>query len=785
MAAPGFLHLTGRAMWSRCDHAATRIEGQPARVTLATAASVGVAAPAPDLAAWRAAMGSAVVLDCPPDLCAGAATVLADATRGLFVLREGAWRSLDLPAALVAAAALEFAPIAPPPPAAPPRGIARDPRGRAWVLDAAPPAVRVLGADLRVAARLKLPADARPFAIGCARWGAIVADEAAPRLFVQGWGGAWRGVALPGAPLAVAADPRFDAAVVVLDGARIALFAGAGAPAILPLPALRHPLHALMLAPDRVLVADVAGAPGAALPTRFTEFLLTPAGPEAERGFALRGFDGRALWLDAEGRAFGTTATGARRLYAEAPRFATDGVVETFALDSGVFACVWHRLFLDACLPPGTEISVEARTTDTLPPRDLRRAPRPPADRATPLPADAAWPPLGTLAAGEQVGWAPVGLLDPRPAFADTPDPPFTKALPSEDRFRTARGEAAAPPAAMVTLEGLIKAPPGRWLFLRITLRGTARRAPSLFAIRATCPRPSLMDLLPAYWRGDPVAAEASERALALFEGFTTETAQRIAALRLLFGATTTPREALDWLGGFLALSFDARVAEDVRRSLLAEAATLWRRRGTAAGLARLLSILARAPVQIIEGYRLRRARVAAIGGVVLGPAAQIGDHDGDEEASEAWEEALALKHAALRLRRAAVRAEGGAPCPAEEPLQPLDPDPLIRFHRRFAHRFTVLVPAHRDATLEAVLELATETHKPAHTIHTLCWLDAGFRLGAGSLAGIARIGPRPGFAPGVIGRAPLGAGRTIGRAGVEDRFRLGATEIRQGVRWP
>jgi phage tail-like protein len=428
---------------------------------------------------------------------------------------------------------------------------------------------------------------------------------------------------------------------------------------------------------------------------------------------------------------------------------------------------------------------VEARTSDTLLPRDLRRAPRPPADRATPLPADPAWPPLGTLAPEEQAGWAPLGLLDARPAFADTPDPPFAKALPSEDRFRAARGDATAPPAAMVTLEGLIKAPPGRWLFLRITLRGTARRAPAVFAIRASCPRPSLMDLLPAHWRADPVAAEASERALALFEGFTTETAQRIAALRLLFGASTAPREALDWLGGFLALSFDARVTEDVRRSLLAEAATLWRRRGTIAGLSRLLGILARAPVQIVEGFRLRRGRVAALGGLVLGPAAQIGDQESEEEAAEAWEEALALKHAALSLRRAAAHAAGEAPCPAEDPPAPLDPDPLIRFHRRFAHRFTVLVPAHRDASLEAVLELATETHKPAHTIHTLCWLDAGFRLGAGSLAGIARIGPREGFEPGVIGRAPLGAGRTIGRAAAEDRFRLSATRISQGVRWP
>ena len=35
MSGPRFAHLTGRRMWERCDHSGTRIEGNPAAVTLA------------------------------------------------------------------------------------------------------------------------------------------------------------------------------------------------------------------------------------------------------------------------------------------------------------------------------------------------------------------------------------------------------------------------------------------------------------------------------------------------------------------------------------------------------------------------------------------------------------------------------------------------------------------------------------------------------------------------------------------------------------------------------
>ena len=330
----------------------------------------------------------------------------------------------------------------------------------------------------------------------------------------------------------------------------------------------------------------------------------------------------------------------------------------------------------------------------------------------------------------------------------------------------------------MRTLEYLITAPPGRYLWLRLRLRGTRRRGPELFALRASHPRPSLLDHLPAYWRSDPEGAAATERALALFEAFTTELAARTDALPPRLDPRRTPTEALPWLATFLALAFDDRVDEAVRRQLLCEIAVLYRQRGTLPGLTRLLSILARAPVQIIEGFRLRRPTAAFVGSAPMGPGLELGGNEGPAglASAEDWERALLGAHADLLARRAAAQT----PCPPDplpkplgepEPAERLMGDPLLGFYRRHAHRFTVIVPLPCDRALEAVLEQALEDHKPAHTLHRLCWVDAGFRVGRSSLVGIASIGKGTDSAPAVLGESALTAFSTIHRGRADGRY--------------
>jgi phage tail-like protein len=643
--------------------------------------------------------------------------------------------------------------------------------------------VRLLAPDLRVEAVLPLPPDWDPVALGCAAFGLVVPDAASPRVLVQPWGGDWQGYRVPGADpgdalVSLAADPAFPRAVALLRGAggpHRLLVVSAGAVTLWDLPLVREPLHLILTAPDLVLVGQPTYLPGDRRPFFVRQIRLGPGGPEAEAGFAVRGFDGRALWLQ-DGQVYASTAEGARALYQREQALGGEGVVETYALDSGIFACVWHRLFLDLCLPPDCALSVEARTADDLPPFEIRRGRRLPVDLVpsggSPVVAPAVddpWPPLGSLVAGEGEGWVSLGIADARPARADIPLPGIDLERPSEDPLAQIRATEVRTPDRMETRELLITAPPGRYLWLRIRLRGTSRRGPALFALRASLPRPSLLDYLPAYWRADPQGGDATERALALFEGWTTELDGRIEALRRLVDPRLAPAGALDWLASFVALVLDQRVREGVRRQLLGEIATLYRARGTVPGLSRLLSILAEARVQVIEGFRLRRPSAAFVGEAALGPALEIGGREGgfDLAGGEAWEADLASAHAALLLRRAAETQ----PCPAQSPPDPFSDDPLIGFYRRHAHRFTVVVPRPCDALLQAVLELAIETHKPAHTIHRLCWLDAGYRVGSASLVGISHLGAAHGSAPAVLGDAVLSSLTTLHRGRHDGRY--------------
>ncbi len=258
------------------------------------------------------------------------------------------------------------------------------------------------------------------------------------------------------------------------------------------------------------------------------------------------------------------------------------------------------------------------------------------------------------------------------------------------------------------------------------------------------------------------------DQVLSLFEGLLTGSTSA-SMPSSLFDPRVCPADALDWLASFIGLALDSRLSEATRRTLLQQGVSLYRQRGTRAGLIQLCTILAGSNVDIIEGFQQRRSTLAVLGttiagepSTVLGPGFQLGRDPTATAAAHApqpWRRTSPpLTPSSKQRGRRRSTAKKKVPCPPADPPNPLDPDPFITFVRRYAHRFTVVVFHAYDATLADVLGAAIEQNKPAHTVHDICWLDAGFRLGVSTYVGFGTsLGEVQGFTPAILGASPLG----------------------------
>ena len=358
-------------------------------------------------------------------------------------------------------------------------------------------------------------------------------------------------LALDGDPVAVVALP--DDSLLVLDRN------GGAAPPLLRrlrdgAPLGRPVALGADAAPPLALVAhDMALAPGAGLGTLY---VADAAGDQAyafalgerdgeltavlqQRYLPMRQFGGKGL-LGPRGSADDVLydfAGGWVPLVEQCrPRYATDGwLVTPEALDGHEPGCVWHRLMLDADIPPGCAVEVWSRAADEPAELELAEWSREPAPLRRP----------------------------------DGPDRPYLRQ-----------------PDPYATHELLFQRARGRWLQLRLHLAGDGRSTPRLHALRALYPRFSYLErYLPAVYREDPESASFLDRFLANVEGIATTLEDRVAAAQVLLDPRAAPVEGLDWLASFFDVALDPVWSERRRRAFVARAMELFRWRGTPHGL--------------------------------------------------------------------------------------------------------------------------------------------------------------------------------------------------------
>lgn len=463
--------------------------------------------------------------------------------------------------------------------------IAADASGVVWLLDR--------GEDVRSAALYRLDDRMAPAASGpVLQVPALFQPDGGDDRFVS-QPAAIAGIALPGltapAALAVIGD-----AVIILDAASVGaarlfcLDPGGTTPRLLgPAPG---PAFALAGRPDGDTAAEL--------------LLATPNGNQAwrvrldsvdrlwqARGEAdvvpLRRFGGRALVRRGDAIVYDSgpvplwvPAVAQRRLV-----HATEARFTTPLFDADEPQCVWDRLRLDACIPPGTSVRIEARAADES----------------------------GDLAPGE-AGWS----LQPAPTLNRDGGE-----LPGKGRAAMAATDVAAGRGCWdLLLQGIV----GRHLQLRITLTGDGRFSPHIRALRAWYPRVSWSRFLPAIYREQPGPADFLDRFLANMEGVSSSLEGRIVAAEARFDPRTAPADSLDWLAGWYDTALDPAWDEDRRRLFIAHAAAFFGWRGTLRGLGLALrlafdpAVSARdfdfsqpdcdcpGGIRIIENYRVRRS---------------------------------------------------------------------------------------------------------------------------------------------------------------------------------
>jgi phage tail-like protein len=219
-------------------------------------------------------------------------------------------------------------------------------------------------------------------------------------------------------------------------------------------------------------------------------------------------------------------------------QYETQGQLLTFAIDSGIPRCRWHRVRVDADVPPNTTMSIAVSASEN----------------ATPA----------------AQGVASAGWLS------------FAAGLPHPDDWWEGADSG----------DYLVQQPAGRYLFVRLRLTGDGLRTPRVHQVRLDFPRQTSLNELPAVFRQTPEAEDFSERFLSLFDAYLDDVDELIERLPAILDVLGAPGELMPWLGSFLDIAMDPAWDLDRRRRLISAAPRLYRMRGTVDGMSAAIRLV-------------------------------------------------------------------------------------------------------------------------------------------------------------------------------------------------
>ena len=383
-------------------------------------------------------------------------------------------------------------------------------------------------------------------------------------------------------------------------------------------------------------------------------------------------------------------------------RYEREGTAIFGPLDSLIDSCIWHRVLLSGSLPDAARVQIDTFTSHIALPQD----------EIDDLP-EYAWE-TNLQCLDLSSGW-----------------------------------------------DGLIRSQKGRYMWLRLNLKGNGKTTPALDFIDIEFPRISLRRYMPAVYGTEPVSADFTDRFLAIYDRPLRDVESKLDVLPSYFDPLSTP--FLNWLASWIGIVPDRQLPEQKRREYVKRAAHLADIRGTKYGLWRQLTAYLgfedlrtvcqcdvqpcscgptpktcpptpphqwtwNPPPLILEHFKLRRWMFLGAG------------HIGDQ--------------AMLWGSKIVNRSQLGDNAQVGVTQLKATQDPLRDPFHVYAHKYTVFVPARAGNTPEKrrSLENLLKNESPAHTLGNIEYVEARFRIGFQSMIGLDSV----------VGRVPQGV--TLGQ---------------------
>jgi phage tail-like protein len=258
-----------------------------------------------------------------------------------------------------------------------------------------------------------------------------------------------------------------------------------------------------------------------------------------------------------------------------------------------------------------------------------------------------------------------------------------------------------------------------RYLWMKLQLSGlTPRATAAVSEMRAYYPRLSYLRYLPAVYQQDPASRDFLERFLSLFETVFSGLEMTIERIPDVFDPELTPQEFLDWLAQWLDLGIEEDWTPAVKRGLILNAAGLYRKKGTPAGLEQFLQLVTGKTPVISESFQADRPFILG-DGAYLGVTTPIRR----QPTEDLPRDQRTILGCSSLLGTTQIRPESRIP---------------VNPFRASAYRYTLLLdlsPQEFQTHQRSLSRIARE-YSPAH-VHYDMRLISGAGLGFGSTVGV------------------------------------------------